>query len=129
MTSSAIGNVAAFLAALLLGACGSGTSRLPTGESASRPAALRALEGQGQLYGYINASGSFVIPPQYAEAGPFRDGLAAVAVGDLLHRKYGFIAPSGKFVITPQYDDVGWFSEGLASITLAPSPRKTIGRR
>src|ERR1700733_396100 len=119
LRSPAIGNAAVLLAALLLGACGSGTSRLPTGESASSSPALRPLQGQGQLYGYINASGSFVIPPQYAEAGPFRDGLAAVAVGDLLHRKYGFIAPSGKFVISPQYDDVGWFSEGLASITMA----------
>src|ERR1700722_669532 len=110
-------HAAALLTALVLGACHGGTTAPP---AATPPtAALLPLQGPDGRYGYINASGALVIAPQFAEAFAFRDDLAAVAVGDILHRKYGFIGRDGKFVVAPQFDGAGSLSEGLASVTLA----------
>ena len=63
-------------------------------------------------YGYIDKSGKVVIPPQFALANPFSDGLASVKAQD----KWGFINAEGKYVIEPRFIDVGNFSEGLAAV-------------
>jgi hypothetical protein len=60
--------------------------------------------------GYIDKTGREVIPPQYEDAFPFREGLAAVTVAG----KFGYIDKSGKMVIPPQFKTVGPFCEGLA---------------
>lgn len=72
------------------------------------------------IYGYINAMGEPVIPPQYRLAGRFSNGLAPVV--DLDTDKLVYIDKTGKIIIDPgvEYFDpiagVGSmvFSEGLA---------------
>ncbi len=65
-----------------------------------------------RLYGFINEKGKKVVPPQYASAHEFSEGLAAVKSGD----KWGFINSKGDIVIEPQYTAVGDFKEGLAFV-------------
>jgi outer membrane protein assembly factor BamD len=57
------------------------------------------------LWGYIDRTGTFTVPPKYAEALPFSQGLAAVNVGG--HREdneftggvWSFVDPQGKVMI------------------------------
>jgi hypothetical protein len=76
-------------------------------------------------YGYIDSSGVIVIPPQFARAKAFSEGLAAVAIPNaeaivdkygqrLQPLKWGFIDETGEIVIPPRFSEVGRFSEGLA---------------
>jgi WG containing repeat len=65
-------------------------------------------------WGYIDASGEFVIQPRFHGARGFSEGLAAVEVGE----KWGFIDPKGEFVIQPQYDDATEFKMGLAAVAV-----------
>lgn len=51
-----------------------------------------------------------VIEPKFSYAGPFSEGLAAVA----MNGKYGFIDKDGKCVIPYRYEYTGKFNEGLA---------------
>ncbi len=64
------------------------------------------------LYGYVDKTGDYVIPPQFDAAGSFYEGLAAV----LTHEKVGFIDKKGRFVIKPQFDYTLSFKEGLAAV-------------
>lgn len=65
-------------------------------------------------YGYRNPRTRVeVIPPQYQNAQPFSEGLAAVKIGG----KWGFIDYLGNEVIPPQYDGVALgFKQGLALV-------------
>ena len=63
-------------------------------------------------YGFIDASGTLVIPAQYDGASDFIGGLAPVEQGN----KWGFIDQTGKVVIPLSFDDVRFFSEGLAAV-------------
>jgi hypothetical protein len=63
-------------------------------------------------------TGTMVINPQFDEAQPFSEGLAAVRIGGEEDGKWGFIDKSGKFVINPQFDKTDDFSEGLAPARL-----------
>jgi hypothetical protein len=65
----------------------------------------------GGKWGYIDATGKWVIDPQFERAGDFADGLAPVIVGG----RTGYIAQKGKFVVNPQYDSGDGFYEGRAS--------------
>mgnify|MGYP000456301726 FL=1 len=60
----------------------------------------------------IPVASLIVISPQFDDALPFADGLAAVKVGS----KWGFIDKSGKQVISPQFDDPWYFADGLAPV-------------
>lgn len=62
--------------------------------------------------GYIDASGSIVIPPKFDEAFAFNDGLAIVRNGS----RFGWIDHSGEFVIPASYDKAQPFSDGLACV-------------
>ena len=62
--------------------------------------------------GYINKTGSFVIPPQFDYCLGHTDGLAVVSV----EGKYGYIDTKGDFVISPQFEEASRFSEGLAAV-------------
>ena len=62
--------------------------------------------------GYIDKTGSFVIPPQFDSCLGHTDGLAAVSV----EGKYGYIDTEGAFVIVPQFEEAYRFSEGLAAV-------------
>lgn len=48
--------------------------------------------------------GTFAIPPQFADAMPFHDGLAAVLIGGEKDGKWGYIDKTGKMVIPPQFN-------------------------
>lgn len=65
-----------------------------------------------QTSGFIDKTGTFVIPPKLLGAGHFSEGLASVIVGN----KRGFIDKTGRLAIAPTFDEVGnGFSEGLAT--------------
>jgi hypothetical protein len=74
---------------------------------------LAAVNSNGK-WGYIDATGKFVIPAQFDDAENFSEGLAAVKQG----QKYGYIDPAGKWVIAPQFDYADEFAEGLADVEL-----------
>ena len=65
-----------------------------------------------EKYGYIDKSGSLVIPPQFDTPGYYTEGVAAVEVDG----KCGFIDKQGNFVIPLQFERALWFSEGLAAV-------------
>ncbi|GEM_PF-1198916 len=63
-------------------------------------------------FGYIDKTGTFIIPPQYDFAFPFSEGLAVI-IDD---GKYGYIDRSGKVVISPSFYEAGNFNDGLAPV-------------
>jgi hypothetical protein len=63
-------------------------------------------------YGYINDTGSVMIAPQFDEAGPFREGLAVVAIDD----KYGYVNKAGKLIIDYQFEDAELFHYAAAVV-------------
>ena len=63
-------------------------------------------------FGYIDETGRVVIKPQFDDAYPFTEGLAAVEIG----KKSGFIDTSGKVVVPFQYHATFPFSDGLAAV-------------
>lgn len=83
-------------------------------------------------YGFINTTGSFVIPPIFTFAKEFSEGLAAVYVGgrsyikqfessqyiDYEDGKWGFIDRTGTIKIPAQFGDVQQFSDGLALVAI-----------
>ena len=71
-----------------------------------------ATFGLNTKYGYINKTGSFVIPQKFDEAYDFSDGLASVRID----KKYGFIDKTGKLVIAAMYDGPSFFKDGLAIV-------------
>jgi WG containing repeat len=96
-----------------------------------------SVEGK---WGYIDANGTVKIEPQYAQASPFREGLALVSelgtsdFDQAFKRKYdGFIDETGHFVIPAKfpdfykkreiYDSYGYssFEDGVAIVRDASS--------
>ncbi|MDO4826898.1 MAG: WG repeat-containing protein, partial [Bacteroidia bacterium] len=65
------------------------------------------------LWGY-QQYGEYIIPPRFSVAGPFCEGIAAVA----MNGKYGYIDRQGKSVIPYKYDSANNFSEGLAAVCM-----------
>lgn len=72
----------------------------------------------GNNFGFVDASGNFVVQPQFQEVLPFSDGLAAVR----LHDKWGFIDETGRVVIQPRFDEAYYFHEGVAAANLNDTP-------
>lgn len=79
------------------------------------------------LFGYMDKTGTVVIPASYLQAEPFCDGLAAVKVpspGTDQGRKsenaesgrWGFIDKSASWIIAPVYDQAQSFSEGKSFV-------------
>lgn len=66
----------------------------------------------GDLYGYIDRRGEFVVRPQFIRAGDFSEGLACVVLGE----KTGYIDRAGRWVVGPQAapHSGGRFKEGVA---------------
>lgn len=60
-------------------------------------------EGNHLRYGFLDRSGSEIIPPVFHDAKDFSEGLAAARVGSL----WGYIGTSGVFQIAPQFDGSG----------------------
>lgn len=58
---------------------------------------VKVINDKGEeLYGYVDKSGDYTIKPQFENAYPFSEGLAAVRTAD----KMGYVNKSGKLVIT-----------------------------
>lgn len=69
-------------------------------------------------YGYRDAAGTYVIPPQFDYAGEFSEGLAVVGLGKYPATKWGYINLQGRIVIVAQFDGAHDFSEGMAAVSL-----------
>jgi WG containing repeat len=66
---------------------------------------------RGGSWGYVDRRGHVVMPPQFADAGDFFSGLAAVRVGDL----WGYLSTSGKMAFPTRYDSAGDFDQNAQS--------------
>jgi hypothetical protein len=64
------------------------------------------------LWGYADLTGNAVFQPQYEYAGPFCDGLAAIAQNGL----FGYIDAAGMTVIEPQFLEASQFAAGFAVV-------------
>lgn len=62
--------------------------------------------------GFIDSTGTTVIPTIYHNAFDFKEGLAAVRENEL----YGFIDASGKYVLAPQFDYATYFENGITLV-------------
>jgi hypothetical protein len=73
-----------------------------------------------ELHGFIDRSGKVVIPPQFAEAEPFSEGLAAARLKRTtvwgMGNAWGYIDESGKFVTELQFNQAEPFYDGIARV-------------
>ena len=78
------------------------------------PYLVRAHSGAHQwLYGFIDSSGTWVVPPQYEVVHPFNEGLASVRKESRL----GWVDRRGNEVVPPRFVDLGFtFSEGVIAV-------------
>ena len=67
-------------------------------QAPKEPDRLFLIREKGK-YGYMDRTGRVVIPPQFADAGNFSEGLAGVRLSEE-EQKYGYIDTSGKMVIS-----------------------------
>ena len=72
-------------------------------------------------YGFIDRSGSEIIPPKYSDVQPFFEGVAAVAISDRLLLMFetgtwGYIDKKGNWLVEPQYDHASRIREGHAVV-------------
>jgi hypothetical protein len=75
-----------------------------------------ACASKGGLFGYIDRTGKFVIPPPFEYSNEFSDGLAGVPLGD---KGWGFIDRTGKVVIPPRFNWIyGGFRHGIVQVAL-----------
>ena len=65
-------------------------------------------------YGYINASGDYVIEPIYDSTSHFSDGLAPVCYDG----KWGYINAEGKVVVPLRFQMASYFEHGRAEVYL-----------
>jgi hypothetical protein len=68
----------------------------------------------GKLFGFIDKTGTMLIPPTYPDVGEFSEGLAAVKLGS--NGKWGYIDTAGRVVIKPEFDVAREFVNGIASV-------------
>jgi hypothetical protein len=83
------------------------------------PSDVRGHFVVGGHFGFIDKTGSLVIPATFFIAQDFSDGLAAVRVEETATSKFGYIDVSGKFAIAPRFGQAAPFSEGLASVEVS----------
>ena len=67
-------------------------------------------------FGYIDKTGNFVIEPQFDNALPFNEDMAAVMLGNSQLALWGYIDLTGERVIDYQYEKVRGFYEGLSPV-------------
>ena len=77
----------------------------------------------GSLWGYVNVLGEFVVPPQYAYADSFSEGLALVSFDGT---RFGFINTLGQTVIPQRYQFATPFSGGLTVAGVAAASDPTV---
>ncbi len=66
----------------------------------------------GRTWGFVDKSGTLVIPPKFDDAQAFHEGLAKIGVKGL----YGYADKAGAIVIPPQFKEADSFSDGLAPV-------------
>ena len=66
--------------------------------------------------GFIDAAGSYAIPPRFDGAGDFSEGMASVLMIRPGGNGFGYIDKSGAIVIEPRYSEAGDFHGGLAKV-------------
>ena len=109
----------------LFGGAGNGdaskTNASPTGNQSEAPEVaneagtlIPILDSATDKFGFIDQSGTEVVPCKYDIAYRFSEGLAAVKLND----RRGFIDQSGTEVVPCKYDFAYSFSEGLAAVEL-----------
>ena len=117
--------IAAAGAWFLFGGAGSGdaskTNASPIGNQGEAPEVaseagtlIPILDSATDKFGFIDQSGTEVVPCKYDWVGYFSEGLACVNLND----KGGFIDQSGTEVIPCKYDGVKYSHEGLAAVEL-----------
>ena len=77
----------------------------------------------GDKWGFIDHTGKMVISPQFIDAEPFSEGLAAVKFPWEDEVFCGYIDITGKFVIKPKYTKYSYcssFSQGRAYVSVSP---------
>lgn len=68
---------------------------------------------QNGLWGVVDKTGQFVIPPQYTRVTSFSGGVAAFIDSD---KKGGYINTKGEIIISPKYVSLTTFAEGIAFV-------------
>lgn len=93
---------------------------------------IEAYEPKTKKFGFVDKSGTFVIPANFVQVGPFSEGLARAAIIVDGEEKMGLIDHSGEFIIPPRFKtDADFsrnstdFSEGLAGIFEESAPTIT----
>jgi hypothetical protein len=69
---------------------------------------------KNKKWGYIDTTGSIIIPIKYNEVENFSDGMARVRVG----QKWGLISSTGKEIIKPTFQEIGPFINDKAKVLL-----------
>lgn len=80
----------------------------------------KVYSDETKAYGFVDKSGSLVIPCEYESVGEFHDGLAWVY--DKANAYYGFIDKTGKLALPFRYSNV-WvnFDNGMAVVEIGKS--------
>ena len=65
-----------------------------------------------RLYGLLNQFGKLVVPIQYDQITPFKNGIATIRK----YGKLGFLDENGKVIVEPKFDKVGEPAEGLIPV-------------
>ena len=86
-------------------------SSIEKGRNSEQDSQKKSGEGR---WGYIDKTGTQVIPAQFRSAGPFSDGLALVQRPG--ERELSYIDHNGKVVLTVSHRYAHNFSEGLAVV-------------
>jgi hypothetical protein len=66
----------------------------------------------GEKFGFIDTTGTIIIPLTFDEAEDFSEGLAVAIEGE----KYGYIDKNGKWAVQPLYDEAEPFHDGVAIV-------------
>jgi hypothetical protein len=83
----------------------------------ARPLDFGECFSRDARFGFVDRSGSIVIPPTFLDASDFSEGLAAVRP-ESIQGKYGYIDKTGRTAIQPRFDQALPFSEGLAAVEM-----------
>lgn len=69
---------------------------------------------KGIKWGYVDTTGSVIIPIKYNEVENFHDGIARVRIG----QKWGLMDVTGREIIKPTFTFIGEFIDGKAKVLL-----------
>lgn len=81
-------------------------------------AAVQLHDKVSQNYGFIDKTGRFVIAPQFVDAGPFTEGMAAVSKGDkqFITSNWDYINKQGSYLTHQSFYKADPFIKGTAFV-------------